>query len=73
MIDEQLRPWLLEVNIFPSFSSSSPYDKRVKTTLVADAFTLIGLVPHDHDAVEKACKDCRLKLGAKSNKRNTLI
>lgn len=63
MIDEQLQPWLLEVNIFPSFSSSSPYDKRVKTQLVADAFTLVGVVPHDQDTVEKACKDSRVELG----------
>jgi len=56
MVDEELQPWLLEVNVFPSFSSSSPYDKRVKTQLVADVFTLIGLMPYDHDVVDKACK-----------------
>ena len=27
MIDKNLRPWLLEVNVAPSLSSSSPYDK----------------------------------------------
>ncbi|CAJ1443757.1 unnamed protein product, partial [Effrenium voratum] len=44
-----------------SFSSSSPYDKRVKTQLIADVFTLVGLVPHDHDAVEKTCKEEQAK------------
>jgi len=27
IIDQKLRPWLLEVNVAPSLSSSSPYDK----------------------------------------------
>ena len=27
MVDSKLKPWLLEVNVAPSLSSSSPYDK----------------------------------------------
>jgi tubulin polyglutamylase TTLL4 len=27
ILDHALRPWLLEVNVLPSLSSSSPYDK----------------------------------------------
>jgi hypothetical protein len=30
LIDENLHPWLMEVNISPSLSSSSPFDKVVK-------------------------------------------
>lgn len=61
MLDDHLKPWLLEVNIFPSLSSSSPFDKRVKTMLVADALTLAGIVPFDHDLVDKAVKEDNLK------------
>lgn len=43
MMDDQLRAWLLEVNICPSLSSGSPLDKRIKTKFVADTFTLVGL------------------------------
>jgi hypothetical protein len=43
LIDNSLKPWLLEVNIMPSLSASSPLDKRVKTMLMCDTFTLIGL------------------------------
>mmetsp|Transcript_71141 Transcript_71141/g.112665 ORF Transcript_71141/g.112665 Transcript_71141/m.112665 type:complete len:860 (-) Transcript_71141:91-2670(-) len=46
LVDQKLRPWLLEVNTCPSLSSSSPLDKRLKTQLVADMLTLVGLSPH---------------------------
>ena len=42
IIDESLRPWLLEVNVAPSLSSSSPFDKTVKSMLLSDTFHLIG-------------------------------
>ncbi|KAI9986731.1 hypothetical protein PInf_025688 [Phytophthora infestans] len=40
---DYLMPRLLEVNIFPSLSSSSPMDKRIKTVLVSDLFQLVGI------------------------------
>merc|ERR1712072_1471840 len=43
LIDQELKPWLLEVNICPSLSSGSPLDKRIKTKLVADTLTLVGI------------------------------
>jgi len=45
LVDSGLKPWLLEVNVCPSLSSSSPLDKRIKTKLVADALTLVGIRP----------------------------
>lgn len=72
MVDEELQPWLLEVNVFPSFSSSSPYDKRIKTQLIADVFTLIGLMPYDHDTVEKTCKE-ELAKRLQGSSRNLVI
>lgn len=45
IVDEALKPWLLEVNICPSLSSGSPLDKRIKTKLVADTLTLVGIQP----------------------------
>eukprot|EP00747_Dinoflagellata_sp_TGD_P120920 gnl/TRDRNA2_/TRDRNA2_173350_c1_seq1.p1 gnl/TRDRNA2_/TRDRNA2_173350_c1~~gnl/TRDRNA2_/TRDRNA2_173350_c1_seq1.p1 ORF type:complete len:728 (+),score=98.84 gnl/TRDRNA2_/TRDRNA2_173350_c1_seq1:263-2185(+) len=45
IVDDDLKPWLLEVNICPSLSSGSPLDKRIKTQLVADTMTLVGLQP----------------------------
>lgn len=42
LIDNELKPWLLEVNLLPSLSSSSLLDKEIKTALVCDTMTLVG-------------------------------
>lgn len=47
MIDANMKPWVLEVNVLPSLSSSSPFDKRIKTMLVCDSLTLVGLRGYD--------------------------
>ena len=47
LLDHKLKPWLLEVNTSPSFSSSSPFDKNIKTRVIWDALTLIGVKPYD--------------------------
>ena len=43
MIDDELNPWLLEVNLSPSLACESPLDHRIKANLVADLFNLAGL------------------------------
>ena len=47
MIDDELNPWLLEVNLSPSLSCDSPLDHRIKSHLVADLFNLAGVVNLD--------------------------
>lgn len=47
LIDDTLRPWLLEVNVAPSLSSGSKLDKQIKTALMCDIYTLIGIVPYN--------------------------
>lgn len=59
ILDSALRPWLLEVNVSPSLSSSSPMDKRIKTMLVTDAFHLIGFVPYDPQKAARAAEASR--------------
>ena len=46
MIDYKCRPWLLEVNQSPSFSTDSPLDYKIKKTVLGDAFTMLNI---DHD------------------------
>lgn len=43
LIDENLYPWLLEVNTGPSLSCPSDLDRNVKYSLVSDLFSLVGL------------------------------
>lgn len=43
LLDTDLKAWLIEVNTFPSMSSGSPLDKRIKTKLIADTLTLVGV------------------------------
>lgn len=43
LLDRKLKPWLLEVNHSPSFSTDSKLDKEVKDSLLYDALVLINL------------------------------
>ncbi|KAL4713068.1 hypothetical protein ACJJTC_001122 [Scirpophaga incertulas] len=43
LIDDMLKPWLLEINLSPSLACESPLDARVKAALLADTLTLVGL------------------------------
>jgi tubulin polyglutamylase TTLL6/13 len=43
MIDEKLKPWLIEVNHLSSFGTDSPLDKKIKFDLIWDTFNLLNL------------------------------
>ena len=43
MLDRHCKPYLLEVNHSPSFSTDSPLDYKVKYELVKDTLRLLGL------------------------------
>lgn len=53
LLDAKLKAWLLEVNISPSLSSSSPLDKKIKTVLICDTLNQIGVYPYDRKQYEK--------------------
>ncbi|CAI4229774.1 unnamed protein product [Auanema sp. JU1783] len=40
LVDSNLKPWLLEVNLSPSLSCDAPLDSLVKTRLICDLFNL---------------------------------
>ncbi|XP_061860622.1 tubulin monoglutamylase TTLL4 isoform X2 [Colius striatus] len=44
MLDENLKPWILEVNISPSLHSSSPLDVSIKGHMIRDLLNLAGFV-----------------------------
>ena len=43
MLDEKAKPYLLEVNHSPSFSTDSPLDEKIKGELIRDTIRLLGL------------------------------
>ena len=43
LIDENCKPWLIEVNQSPSFKADSGLDRRIKEKLVSDTLTLLNL------------------------------
>jgi tubulin polyglutamylase TTLL5 len=47
LLDDALRPWLLEVNLSPSLNTDSPLDLKIKGSMIADMFTMMGVVPPD--------------------------
>ena len=68
MIDSNLKPWLLEVNLSPSLAADSPLDLFIKSNLIADMFNLTGVRIYDRkkDYIHKA----RTRLRAKQNQLN---
>ena len=47
LIDTDLNPWLLEVNLSPSLACDAPLDMKIKGQLMADYFTLAMIPPVD--------------------------
>lgn len=43
LVDKELKPWLLEVNLSPSMQADSPLDWQIKGSLMADCFNLVGI------------------------------
>lgn len=47
LIDSDLKPWLVEVNLSPSLATESPLDVMIKSNLISDTFNLIGVKKFD--------------------------
>ena len=43
MLDSELNPWILEVNLSPSLATDSPLDFEIKANLLTDTFNLVGV------------------------------
>ena len=42
LIDENLKPWLIEVNASPSLARDHPLDVQIKNALIADTLSLVA-------------------------------
>jgi hypothetical protein len=43
LIDDKLKPWLIEINHAPSFATDTPLDFKMKKDVIADAIMLLGM------------------------------
>ena len=47
MVDSDLKPWLMEVNLSPSLATESPLDLKIKSQLFIDTMNLCCLKKFD--------------------------
>jgi len=43
LIDSDLKPWLMEVNLSPSLATESPLDLKIKSNLFVDTMNLVAM------------------------------
>ena len=53
LIDQDLRPWLIEVNASPSLGRLNPLDKRVKEMMIHDIINILDPAPYDRVMIVK--------------------
>ena len=63
MLDDDLRPWLLEANSQPSFSASSLDDYELKCRLIDDTLSVLNIEGHSDPEDRKDEKSCNLSIG----------
>ena len=54
ILDDDMRPWLLEVNASPSMSRENVLDRRIKEALIRDTVALVDPIPFDRSAIVDA-------------------
>ena len=69
IIDQKLKPWLLEVNCSPALNMDEPTDRRVKPKLLKDTMTVLKHTPLTPDVLKKA-NDPSLHAGMNRSRRN---
>ena len=47
LLDENLKPWIMEINLSPSLSCDTPLDFIIKSTMIVDLFNLLGFQKFD--------------------------
>ena len=67
LIDQNLKPWLLEVNLTPALSCDSPLDQKVKSNCIADLLSLAGIIKIEHrNKSDVAMKNQKMAYGGPS-------
>ena len=64
-----MQPILLEINYTPSFSTDTPLDLNIKSSLIHDTLVLMGLTKEFKESTvkfRKECRDTRMMTGKKN-------
>jgi len=43
LVDSDLKPWLIEVNLSPSLAVDAPLDMKIKSAMISDLLTVVGV------------------------------
>ena len=68
IINDDLQPFILEINYTPSFSTDTPLDMNIKKNLIHDALVLMGTNKEFKEQTimaRKECRDLRMMTGKK--------
>ncbi len=71
LIDENYRPWLIEVNASPSLARENSLDHRVKNHMMKDMIDLLDVPPFDRAALVRVIKK-RLGNMAKTSRQQAM-
>jgi len=61
LIDSELKPWLIEINLSPSLATESPLDINIKNNLLTDLLNLVGIKKFDRKAESQNKMKNRMK------------
>lgn len=70
MIDSDLKPWLMEINLSPSLACDSPLDMEIKSTLITSTFNLVGIKQFDRR--KESENKAKSRMRSYQNKRRSL-
>jgi len=64
LVDSDLKPWVIEVNLSPSLATDAPLDMVIKTNLLTDTFNMCGVRRFDRRKESLNKMKVRTKTGA---------
>ena len=72
-LDKKARPWLLEVNLAPSFANDSKLDDNLKRGVVTDTFKLLGVTHRDKmRKINKKKEDLQKRIVERTSYKETM-
>ena len=61
MLDDKLKPWLLEINHTPSFTTDTPLDRYIKENVVYDSLKIMNISVKNRIASKQYMKEKKIQ------------